>query len=127
MHRGLKDVLLAYGKPVMNRHRTRLAAMLKNTTKESESALVEKGWEAEFVRSSMGDIAESSIMAGAGNSGDLVRIVIAMVEVLLERSQAGRSKNKDQTNFWRGKRDLGDDLELDIKGIVGLAKFFVLE
>jgi hypothetical protein len=127
MHRGLKDVLLAYGKPVMNRHRTRLAATLKNTAKESEIALVEKGWDAEFVRSSMGDMAESSIMAGTGNSGDLVRIVIAMVEVLLERFQVGRPKNKDQTNFWRGQRNLDDDIKLDVEGIVGLVKFFVLE
>ncbi|TVY45933.1 hypothetical protein LOCC1_G002762 [Lachnellula occidentalis] len=126
MHRGLKDVLLAYGKPVMDRHRNRLAAILKCVAKERESALVEKGWDAEFVQSSMGDMAESSIMAGAGNSGDLVRIVIALVEVLLEHSQAGRSKNKDQTNFWREQKTQCGDTNGDMDEIIGLVKFFVL-
>ncbi|TVY13460.1 hypothetical protein LARI1_G008129 [Lachnellula arida] len=127
MHRGLKDILLAYGKPVMNRRRSRLAAMLKCVAKERESTLVEKGWDAEFVRNFMGDMAESSIMAGAGNSGDLVRIVIALVEVLLEHSQVGRSKNKDRTKFWRGQRTQCCDMDLDMDEIIGLAKFFVLE
>ncbi|TVY50729.1 hypothetical protein LCER1_G006125 [Lachnellula cervina] len=127
MHRGLKDMLLVYGKPAMNRHRCDLAIMLKYVAKERESVLVEKGWDAQFVRNYMGGMAESSIMAGAGSSGDLVRIVIALVEVLLEDSQVGRSKNKDQTKFWRGQRTQGGNMDLGMDEIIGLVKYFVLE
>ena len=134
LHRGLKDTLLAYGRPTMNRHRRRLASMLKRVAEEKFSSLVKKGWDAKFVKSSMGDMAESSIMAGVGNSGDLVRVVIAVLEVLIEHSQDdGWSKNKDETDFWKGliqkTKDSDSDIDLDLNmdSIIGLVKFFVLE
>lgn len=127
MHRGMKDVLLAYGTPVMNRNRVQLAATLKNEARESESALIERGWNAEFVRSSMGDMTESSFLSRGGNSGDLVRIVVAIVEVLLERYQTGQSIDKDLTNFWRRPRTSEDKIGSDLHGIIALTKFFILE
>jgi|HubBroStandDraft_4_1064222.scaffolds.fasta_scaffold1662713_1 hypothetical protein len=59
--------------------------------------------------------------------GIVVRIVTAIVEVLLERSQVGRSINKDQTNFWRKPRSSENKIGSDLDGVVALTKFFVLE
>ena len=131
MHRGMRDVLLAYGKPIMDRYRARLAATIKTGVEEVEEmkqALVKRGWEPEFVHSSMGDLAESSILSGGGNSGDLVRVVVAIVEclVVLEAAQVDSPINRDKTRFWAGIKESGN-VDLDIEGLVALTKFFVLE
>lgn len=127
MHRGMKDILLAYGKPVMNRSRAQLAATLANGVREIEGALVERGWDVDFVHGSMAVMTESSVISGGGNSGDMVRIVVDIVNVMLERPQVGHSINKDQTNFWRKPRRPNDEIGSDLDGIVALTKFFVLE
>jgi len=131
MHRGLRDILLAFGQRVMDAYRNLLAAKLKNAIRDFETALIARGWDADFVRGPMGEMAESSVMAGGGNSGDLVRVVVAAAEVLLEHSKVvdGAPMSKDLTTFWRGetkdpeenKQDLGAD------EVVALTKFFVLE
>lgn len=124
MHRGMRDILLAYGTGVMNRYRDELANVISNTVREKESALVEAGWSAEFLKTSMADMASSSVMFGRGNSGDLVRIVAGLVDALVDNSDGGESINKDKTSFWRNS---DRPAKLDLDGIVALTKFFVLE
>jgi hypothetical protein len=92
-----------------------------------EEVLVEKGWDTNFLRNSMSEMVISSIMSGNGNSGDLVRVVIGVVQVLLGRTPSNNPIDWDQTRFWSNPRSLGGEVELDIDGIVALTKFFVLE
>ena len=126
MHRGMRDVLLAFGKPVMDQCRPKLAAVVKDGVRKIDGLLVKKGWNSRFVHDAMPDLAETSILAGSGNSGDLVRIVVAVVECLVEASKVGASIDKDATNFWhRTKRS--EDIVLDLDTTVALTKFFVLE
>lgn len=124
MHRGMRDILLAYGSGVMNRYREELASVISATVRDKEIALIEAGWSPEFLRTSMADMASSSVMFGRGNSGDLVRIVASLVEILVDNSDGGESINKDQTSFWRSSQR---PAKLDLDGIVALTKFFVLE
>lgn len=124
MHRGMRDILLAYGTKVMNRYREELAGAISDTVRDKESALIEAGWSPEFLRTSMTDMASSSVMFGRGNSGDLVRIVAGLVDILVDNSDGGESINKDQTSFWRNSER---PAKLDLDGIVALTKFFVLE
>ena len=126
MHWGMRDILLAYGKVTMDRYRSQLAAVVKEKVKYIETALVEKGWDADFVRDSMGDLAESAILSGGGNSGDLVRVVVAIVKCLVDASDVGTLFHRDMTDFWLETiRAESHDLEVDT--IVALTKFFVLE
>ncbi|CAG8984011.1 hypothetical protein HYALB_00009021 [Hymenoscyphus albidus] len=126
MHRGLRDILLAYGTPVMDHYRVKLGAMLKDISK-FESILVTMGWEVNFVHDSMGEMAQSSIISGGGNSGDLVRVVVAIVEAWLETSE-GFVVDKDETFFWRRRESMGEvETELSPELVVALTKFFVLE
>ncbi|KFX95097.1 hypothetical protein O988_05970 [Pseudogymnoascus sp. VKM F-3808] len=124
MHRGMRDILLAYGTGVMNSYREDLAGVMRDTIRDKEGALIEAGWNPEFVRTSMADMASSSVMFGRGNSGDLVRIVAGLVDVLVDVSSDGKAINKDQTSFWRSSER---PEKLDLDGIVALTKFFVLE
>ncbi|CAG8950070.1 hypothetical protein HYFRA_00008303 [Hymenoscyphus fraxineus] len=126
MHRGLRDILLAYGTPVMDHYRVKLGAMLKDISK-LESVLVTMGWEFNFVHESMGEMAQSSIISGGGNSGDLVRVVVAIVEAWLEKSE-DFVVDKDETHFWRRRELTGEvETELSPELVVALTKFFVLE
>ena len=146
LHRGMRDVLLAYGTPVMDRYRGEMSKLLRNALKKNETALVEKGWDAEFVHGPMADMAASAVLAGRGNSGDVVRVVVAIVEVLFEGSGFEEDVDRDRTAFWRGsagrregnaeaggvegvKPGLTDgQLDLgDMDMVVALTKFFVLE
>lgn len=99
MYRGMRDILLAYGSGVMNRYRAELTSVISDTVRDKESALIGAGWPPEFLRTSMADMASSSVMFGRGNSGDLMRIVAGLVEILLENSDSSESINKDQTSF----------------------------
>jgi hypothetical protein len=133
MHRGMRDILVAYGKPVMDRYRAHLGNTLKNRMAEVEKTLIVNGWNEGFVQNTMGDMAESSILSGGGNSGDLVRIVVAIVDALFDiAGSEARAINKDETRFWRQtvlsrKEERLLKSELSLEEIVALTKFFVLE
>ena len=150
LHRGLRDILLAYGTPIMNRHRSDFAKLLKSEVVRNEAALVKRGWALDFVHGPMADMAESAILSGGGNSGDVVRIVVAIIEVLIERLGFDEVVDRDKTDFWRrAKRRRKIEVEIEVdKGefnrpgfdndrgelsrgqvdmIAALTKFFVLE
>ncbi|KAH7029350.1 uncharacterized protein B0I36DRAFT_325592 [Microdochium trichocladiopsis] len=122
IHRGMRDVLTAFGKPVMDKFRGELAAILRRAVTDHAEKLDARGWDPEFVRSSMAHMASSAVLAGEGNSGDAVRVVSDIVVVLVgEEWDAARF---DCVNFWR--KDPGERT-LDHEGIVALTKMFVLE
>jgi len=129
IHQGLKDILVAYGKPIMDSYRLKLAHTLMSAVRDHEKALVERGWDADFVHDCFEDMAETSILAGRGSDGDMVRIVVDIVEILMESSEKGSGMNRDQTLFWRNllEEDSKVDSHLDMEAVVALTKFFVLE
>ena len=139
LHRGLKDVLLAYGKPIMNQYRFQTASALKVGVAASRAALIERGWASELVDGPMASMAESAILSGSGNSGDVVRIVVAIVECLLQCEGIVDEVNLDRTDFWSRQLEVssiskpaavsaeGQFRAADMNILVALTKFFVLE
>lgn len=124
IHRGLRDVLVAFGKERMDQYRNRLAETLYSTVKEHSAELEASGWDKQFVQTYMADAAVSAVMSGGGNSGDTVRIVTAIAAVL----QDNKTANLDQTHFWRLTTSQSPDtLPLDPMTVIALVKFFVLE
>ncbi|XDG04556.1 hypothetical protein ABKA04_004171 [Annulohypoxylon sp. FPYF3050] len=122
-HRGLRDVLLAFGKPVMDAHRTQLAAIIKSTVEEHPDVFRTRGWDAGFVRNNMGFMGSSAVLAGRGNSGDSVRVVTDIVAVYVGDWEVSKL---DEVFFWR-RDDVWDIKELDKEAVVALTKLFVLE
>ncbi|KAL3264898.1 hypothetical protein ABHI18_000319 [Aspergillus niger] len=139
IHRGLRDILLAFAKPRMNHYRARLAHTLRTTVSTQADRLIARGWDAQFVRNgSMADLAAGAVLAGSGNSGDAVRIVTDIAAVWCEGRGNGDGLaviSLDETMFWRVphqpveevNREGGDSGELSSMAVVALVKFFVLE
>lgn len=124
IHRGLRDLLVAFGKERMDQYRTRLAETLYSTVKDHPAEFEARGWDKQFVQTYMADAAVSAVLSGGGNSGDTVRIVTAIAEVL----QDNKTANLDQTHFWRfATSPSPDTLPLDPMTVTALVKFFVLE
>lgn len=119
IHRGMRDILLAYGRPVMDQYRHELADLLKQTVSDSPHLLEDQGWNPTFVRSSMGEMAYSAVLSCGGDSGDLVRLVTGIAQARVGNWALARL---DEVDFWRRKERI-----LDEAGIVALTKFFVLE
>ena len=127
MHRGMRDILLAYGKPTMNRYRVLLASVVKEGVNSVEADLVQRGWNADFVKDAMGDLAESAVLSGSGNSGDMVRVVVAIAECLIERPTK-HPVDQDKTSFWSYMEiQKAADLKIESQALIALIKFFVLE
>lgn len=119
IHRGMKDILVAYAKPVMDAHRAKLAEILKQTVLDNPQRLDARGWNSRFVRENMGDMAASSVLANSGDSGDMVRVV---TDIILVKVGDLDIAQLDETTFWRSQ-----DRELDSQGVIALTKMFVLE
>ncbi|OTB06971.1 hypothetical protein M426DRAFT_318337 [Hypoxylon sp. CI-4A] len=125
LHRGLRDTLLAYGKPIMDLYRAQLAALLKETVSSHPDVFRARGWDLGFVRNNMGHMAASAILAGAGNSGDSVRVVADIAAVHVGNRDVAKL---DEVTFWR-RADVREITggQLDHQAVVALTKFFVLE
>ena len=124
IHRGLRDILVAYAKPTMDRFRHALASVLRDFINEHPQQLEANGWSGEFVRGAMAEIAFHSVLAGSGNSGDSVRVVTDAALLLSTKALS----TLDETNFWREERhDLAKESLLTTNAIVALTKCFVLE
>jgi hypothetical protein len=125
IHRGMRDILLEFGKPVMDEFRSDLAVLLKQTIADNPTALEDIGWNHEFVRKSMGDMASSAIMDGSGDSGDLVRVVTDVARAYLGHTELDKHfAALDEVEFWRLP---ATERSLDRAGVIALTKFFVLE
>ena len=123
-HRGLRDILVAYAKPTMDKFRQALASALRDFIDGQPQQLEANGWSGDFVRGAMAEIAYSSVLAGSGNSGDSVRVVTDAALLLSAKDLT----TLDETSFWREERhDLAKEPLLTTNAIVALTKCFVLE
>ena len=125
VHRGMRDLLVAFAKPVMDAHRAQLAELLQRAAAERAPQLRARGWDPAFVRDNMGLMAASAVLAGEGNSGDSVRVVTDIVAVLSGDSDSGLGPDfarLDEVNFWRR-----DEIVFDTEAIIALTKVFILE
>ena len=123
----------------MNQYRVQLASVFQAGVPASRAALIERGWASGLVDGPMASMAESAILSGSGNSGDVVRIVVAIVECLLQRVGMVDKVNLDNTDFWSRRLDTSSSSGLaaffareqfraaDMDILVALTKFFVLE
>ncbi|KAI2605827.1 uncharacterized protein GGS25DRAFT_523501 [Hypoxylon fragiforme] len=145
MHRGLRDLLLAYSRPLMDAHRAPLAALLQQTVSAHPALLRARGWDPQFVRENMALMASSAILSAGGNSGDSVRVVTDIVAVYLATTTSTTTTTTtdstsewgfarlDEVSFWRplGRADAFDSPKvvepLDPQAVVALTKVFVLE
>ena len=124
IHRGLRDILVAYSKPTMDRFRLNLASRLRNFVQEQPSLLEANGWSAEFGRGAMAELVANSVLAGSGNSGDSVRVVTDVALLLTAKDPVQR----DETTFWRQERhEIREESILSTNAIIALTKCFVLE
>ena len=124
IHRGLRDILVAFAKPTMDKFRNTLALRLRLAISEQAQQLQAMGWAAEFVRGSMADLAANSVLAGRGNSGDSVRVVTDAATLLCPSDPY----KFDETRFWRDEHhSLRQDSWLSADTVMALTKCFVLE
>lgn len=122
IHRGLRDILVAFAKPTMDKYRKDLANKLREAVSTGQHILIANGWAPDFVGGSMAELAAHSVMAGSGNSGDSVRVVTDAA-LLLWGSDPG---DLDETTFWReGRYAASTGMAMD--AAVALVKCFVLE
>lgn len=96
-----------------------MANLLKQTVAGKPDKLVSLGWNPDFVRNSMGDMAASAIMEGRGNSGDLVRVVVDVAIVSIGHRGP---PDLDKVYYWRTEQAAEEDL--DDATIVALTKVF---
>ena len=119
IHRGMRDLLVAFAKPIMDAHRQELAELLRQAAADKAPELRARGWDPLFIRDNMGLMAASAILAGEGNSGDSVRVVTDIVAVLAGDPDLSKL---DEVNFWRR-----DEVVFDTEAIIALTKVFILE
>ncbi|KAI9820616.1 MAG: hypothetical protein M1827_004985 [Pycnora praestabilis] len=98
IHRGLKDVLVAYGKHTMKVYQSALASAFRTAVKTKSFTLISQGWQPDFVRSYMADQAASAILGGETCSGDACRIVSAVTLLFWNHKS---EEAMDKTTFWR--------------------------
>jgi len=82
----------------MDRFRSQLVALLKRTVTSQPHLLERKGWESNFTRNSIGEMAASEVLLGKGSSGDLVRLVADIILALLNEWSMDQL---DKVRFWR--------------------------
>ncbi|CAI7567222.1 unnamed protein product [Penicillium pancosmium] len=124
IHRGLRDILVAFAKKRMDSFRESLAATLCSVVEAWPERLENRGWNSDFVRKRMADVARSSVMAGQGTSGDAVRVVTDIAVV--SRDNDLDISALDETTFWRDTTSEPPS-SLSPMALVALVKCFVLE
>ena len=126
IHRGMKDILIAYAYPYMMAYREVLAEELGKAVQTHVIALRNSGWkDREFIENSMAQQAESAIKGDGHCSGDVCRIISAIAESMWDKSQA----EMDRTTFWSRHVDVpatGKEVSeaLTPDGVVALVKAF---
>lgn len=123
IHRGLRDILMAFSKERMDLYRSSLADTLRFAVAQWPERLDARGWNPRFVRDGMADIAASAVLAGQGNSGDAVRVVTEIAAILWDGNMYGL----DETQFWRCATPEPCSSTLSPPTVVALVKCFVLE
>ena len=125
IHRGLRDILMAFGKDTMEALREPFAKKLRGAVAEHGDQLKAKGWDSKFMKEHMANLAANGIMAGGGDSGDIVRVFTDVALLLLPPNVS--FKDVDETRFWREQRHSEQPTVDDVGTCVALTKFAVLE
>ncbi|OQE04504.1 hypothetical protein PENVUL_c032G08408 [Penicillium vulpinum] len=123
IHRGLRDILVAFARERMDFYRDRLAETLRLAVAKWPERLEARGWDPRFVKEDMADMAASAVMAGQGNSGDVVRIVTEIAAI----SSGSPISDLDETGFWRDTIPTSSSPILNPMTVIALVKCFVLE
>lgn len=123
IHRGLRDILVAYSKKRMDCYRDRLADTLRLAVLDKSEKLIARGWDSQFVIHEMADMVSSAVLAGQGNSGDAVRAVTDIAVILWN----GDASGLDETHFWRQSTSEPSSPRLSTMTVIALTKCFVLE
>ncbi|KGO77208.1 hypothetical protein PITC_023320 [Penicillium italicum] len=123
IHRGLRDILVAFSRERMDRYRNSLAKTLSLAVLNMSEKFEARGWNSQFVRDEMADMASSAVLAGRGNSGDAVRVVTDIAAVMWD----GDASALDETHFWRQKIPEPCSPNLSPRTVIALVKCFVLE
>ncbi|KAI1935425.1 hypothetical protein LOZ66_005312 [Ophidiomyces ophidiicola] len=123
IHRGLRDILIAFAKKRMDLHRGHLADTLRAVVAKYPEKLEARGWDSHFVREEMADMAAGAVAAGGGDSGDMARIVTDIALVMWDGSTA----ELDIISFWVYPMSTHSSPVLTSMAIVALIKCFVLE
>lgn len=118
IHRGLRDILVEFCKPRMERNREALALFVRDAVLQNPESLEAKGWDRDFVQGHMAEAAAGAVRAGNGKSADLVRVVTDAVLTVLPMADW----ELDETHYWRNDRP-----SLDQEAYVALTKCFILE
>lgn len=112
MHRGMRDILLAYGKPLMDQYRQILAKTLQSAARSLQTQLIQRGWHSRFLTTNMAEIVYSAIMAGGGENGDTIRAVTSIAK---EHCAPNLMDSElDQTYFWQN--NMGSVIKLSRPG-----------
>ena len=115
IHRGMKDIVVAYAKPYMVAYREQLAQQLSAAVKPHTYALRHRGWGPEFIRNHMAEQAASAILGDDRCSGDVCRIVAAITELLLcDQGQV----DLDHTKFWVQHLNLPNEQTLAAEQVI---------
>lgn len=82
IHRGLRDILVAFARGRIDHFRPYLADTLRFAVAKWPEKLDARGWNPRFVREGMAYLAASAVSASQGNSGDAVRVVTEIAAML---------------------------------------------
>ncbi|KAL6716035.1 hypothetical protein ACLMJK_006997 [Lecanora helva] len=104
IHRGLRDILIAWAMPYLMAYREALAGTLAAAVLKHKFTLRQNGWDGDFVTDCMAEQATSAILGDERCSGDTVRVVTAITDLLWEKSPS----DMDYTLFWKSSQDLPD-------------------
>ncbi|KAL8834291.1 MAG: hypothetical protein Q9176_007569 [Flavoplaca citrina] len=109
----------------MDTYRESLAQKLLDNVHQASDILEARGWHPEFIKESIPGIIYNSVMAGAGDSDDAVRVVTQAALLLWDPPMSGLGK----TRFWREQLDwpLKAKQPLTPHMVIALTKCFVLE
>ncbi|KAF2454955.1 hypothetical protein BDY21DRAFT_365953 [Lineolata rhizophorae] len=127
MHRGLKDVIVAYGKPMWRAYRRALANTLRRTVIGREEQLIKQGWDQRFVYETLADlVADAALREG----GSLTRAVTSVALLLWENCDTNDPR-LHETQFWRNHvgpkaEEVDPDVMLDVDTVVALSKLYTV-
>jgi hypothetical protein len=128
MHRGLRDLVVAYGKSQWTIHQNALANTLRKAVRGQEQLLINQGWCRQFVYENLASVVADGIMR---DKGSLTRAVTS-VALLLWKSGDTNDPQLHETVFWRNAleaniTEVDADAHLDPDTVIALCKLYTVQ